>query len=95
MTTLLRHPATPIGVLLMVATSLSWWLGTGSSIESALDYRYVSTTLLLIAFVKVRFVIRHFMEVRTAPLALRLISDAWVIGVCGAIIGLYWFGPGA
>lgn len=93
MTTLLRHPATPVAILLIAATSLSWWLGAGFSNGIAVDYRYISTTLLLIAFVKVRFVIRHFMEVCTAPLALRMISDAWVIGVCGAIIALYWFGP--
>ena len=99
MNSLLRNPATPIWLLLMLATGLSWWLGTSSSANSDNgifpDYRYISSLLMIIAFVKVRFVIRYFMEVRTAPLALRLIADAWVIGICLAILGLYWFPPGA
>jgi hypothetical protein len=32
------------------------------------------------------------MEVREAPLALKLVCDTWVVLVCGAIIYLYWFG---
>lgn len=99
MNSLIRHPATPIWLLLMLATGLSWWLGTGSSADSGdgefINYRHISSLLMIIAFVKVRFVIRHFMEVRSAPLALRLVCDIWVVGVCMVVIGLYWFAPGA
>ena len=89
MQTLFRHPATPIWLLLMMATGLSWWLGLGLEAEMQLDHRYISTTLIVIAFVKVRFVMRYFMEVRMAPLPLRLICDAWIVVVCSAIIWLF------
>lgn len=78
----------------MLATCLSWWLGQDHSVSSDIsgDYRIVSSGLIVIAFIKVRIVIRYFMEVREAPLALKLVCDGWVVLVCGAIIYLYWFG---
>jgi len=91
---LLLKPVSAAWVLLMLATSLSWWLGRGHVSDSGQnsDYRVVSSGLILIAFIKVRIVIRYFMEVRQAPLALKLVCDAWLVLVCGAIIYLYWFG---
>lgn len=45
-----------------------------------------ATTVLVIAFVKVRIVVREFMEVRAAPLALQLVLDIWGIGICVALV---------
>lgn len=39
----------------------------------------VGLALLVIAFVKVRLVALHFMEVRDAPLALRLLVEGYVV----------------
>jgi len=91
---LLLKPVSAAWLLLMLATCLSWWLGQGDSLSAAQtsDYRIVSSGLILIAFIKVRIVIRYFMEVREAPLALKLVCDGWVVLVCGTIIYLYWFG---
>ncbi|RLA44053.1 MAG: hypothetical protein DRR06_10665 [Gammaproteobacteria bacterium] len=89
MQTFFRHPATPIWLLLMIATGLSWWLGVDAGREEDLNYHLISTTLIIIAFIKVRFVMRYFMEVRTAPLSLRLICDAWIVVVCSAIVWLF------
>lgn len=44
--------------------------------------------VLLIAFVKVRIVVVHFMEVGHAPLVLRGILDGWIVVVCVALIAL-------
>ena len=46
----------------------------------------------LLALVKVRIIIREFMEVRHAPLLLCRLTDLWVvlIGVC--LIGSYFVG---
>lgn len=94
MMSLLLKPVSAAWLLLMLATSLSWWLGQdhGLSSEQSSNYRIISSSLILIAFIKVRIVIRYFMEVRQAPLALKLVCDAWVVFVCGTIIYLYWFG---
>jgi len=91
---LLLKPVSAAWLLLMLATCLSWWMGQdqGLSAVQTGDYRIISSGLILIAFIKVRIVIRYFMEVRQAPLILKLICDAWVALVCGAILYLYWFG---
>ena len=94
MISLLAKPVSAVWLLLMLATGLSWWLGLdhGMPSDQSSDYRYISIGLIIIAFIKVRIVIRYFMEVRQAPLALKLVCDAWVVLVCGTIIYLYWFG---
>ena len=86
---LLRNRVTAIWLLLVAATGLSWWMGAGSGGPGS-DFRLVSTVLIAVAFIKVRFVLRYFMEVRTAALPLRLLADAWVFSVCAAVLALYW-----
>ncbi len=87
---LLRNRVTAIWLLLVAATGLSWWMGSDVDATQA-DFRLVATALIAVAFIKVRFVLRYFMEVRTAALPLKLLADAWVVIVCGAVLTLYWF----
>ena len=82
---LVFNAASVVWFALVVATAVSWYLGTGDG-----DPRTVTTVVVAVALVKTRFVLRYFMEVRHAPTALRLLADAWVIGVCTAILVLYW-----
>jgi heme/copper-type cytochrome/quinol oxidase subunit 4 len=92
-TELIKHPATLVWALLMIATALSWWLGADGGAVKSLSIPTLTVALMVIAFIKVRFVIHYFMEIRHAPLALRLVCDTWVVGICGAILILYWFSP--
>lgn len=82
---------TQIWLILMVATGVSWWLGTLDEVSGFASATTTSVLLVLVAFFKVRLVISHFMEVRHAPMALRLLCDAWIVGVCSLVIGLYLF----
>ena len=91
---LLKHPATLTWALLMLATALSWWLGADSA-SSGNGVMGLTALLMAIAFIKVRFVIQYFMEVRHAPLALRLVCDGWAVLVCGAILVLVWMSSAA
>jgi multisubunit Na+/H+ antiporter MnhE subunit len=90
----LKHPATLICALLMLATAVSWWLGT-DSFSTGSSVAGITAALMVIAFVKVHFVIRYFMEVRLAPLALRLACGGWVVLVCAAILVVVWVSPDA
>ena len=94
MMNLLFKPVTAAWLLLMLATGLSWWLGQDHILSPAenSNYRMIASSLIVIAFIKVRIVISYFMDVRQAPLALKVVCDAWVVLVCGALIYLYWFG---
>ena len=73
----------------MLATGLSWWLGTHSGSGAATSSSSATITMLLVAFFKVRLVIMYFMEIREAPLPLKLACEGWVAVTCGAVLGFY------
>ena len=72
-----------IWLLLMSATAGSWVLGSENQ----------GTALMLVAFIKVRLVGLHFMELRAAPLALRTLFEAYVVVVFTVIIVMYVQAP--
>lgn len=67
---------TGVCVLLVLATVISWQLGHGKMFS---DEQLTSVFILLISVIKIRFVILDFMEVRSAPLPLRIGVDLWCI----------------
>jgi cytochrome c oxidase subunit IV len=83
---MLRHRTTAVWVVLVLATCLSWALGveTRQSVSA-----FATTILMLIAFIKVRLVGLEFMELRSAPLALRLMFESYVAVVFTVVIGMY------
>jgi hypothetical protein len=87
---LLRHRATVIWLVLVLATLVSWFLGTDHGFGS--DHRPESVLIMVVAFVKVRLVGLHFMELRNAPAPLRLLFEIYVVVVLALIIGLYLAG---
>jgi hypothetical protein len=42
--------------------------------------------------IKVRIIMREFMEVRGAPLVLRRLTDFWVVLMAVALLGVYFAG---
>lgn len=87
---MLRHRTTAIWLLLMLATSASWILGSENRGQFSAG---TGTALMLVAFVKVRLVGLHFMELRSAPLALRTLFEAYVVVVSTVVIVMYVQGP--
>jgi len=88
MITYLRQPTTLIWLLLVAATGASWWLGHQP--DSDAGRHPAAVGLILIAAIKVRVVVRHFMEVRQAPRTLRWVLDGWLFGTAVAVLGIYW-----
>ena len=82
---LLRKPVTIVWAALMLATCASTWLLSMNSVTPEV----ATVTIMLIAAVKVRLVMRHFMEVRRAPLALQLVCDGWLLAVTALILTVY------
>jgi heme/copper-type cytochrome/quinol oxidase subunit 4 len=82
---LLRKPVTIVWAALMLATCASTWLLSKNSVTP----EAATVAIMLIAAVKVRLVIRYFMEVRRAPLALRFICDGWLLAVTALIMTVY------
>jgi heme/copper-type cytochrome/quinol oxidase subunit 4 len=78
---------TVLWLVLIAATVFSWMLGRD---DLPLDTRTTSVVIMLIAFVKIRYVILDFMELREAPWGMRLVAEAWVLIAGTSIVGLYW-----
>jgi hypothetical protein len=74
-----------VWIVLMAATVTSTWVLS----KHAFDPRVATAGILLIAGWKVRLVIRHFMEIKTAPVAFRLALEAWVAGVAAMLVVMY------
>jgi hypothetical protein len=52
----------------------------------------VTVGAICFALIKVRIIMREFMEVRTAPRALRHLTDFWVLLMGAALLGVYLAG---
>jgi heme/copper-type cytochrome/quinol oxidase subunit 4 len=72
--------------ILIAATLLSWYLGADHGIH---NHRVATTVILLVAFVKIRFVGLYFMELRDAPSRLRTLFEAHCLMVCTAMLTVY------
>ena len=92
MTSLLFSRTTVVWFFLVAATLLSWEVGHGLGFD---DLRYAGAAIIVIAFVKARYVILDFMEIRHAPPVMRIVGEVWVVLVCAAIVGLLFAAPTA
>lgn len=81
---------TYIFVGLALLTALSWSVAErgGRPGEPSTADAITVALVVSIAAVKLHLVAMHFMELRDAPVALRLLFDAWTVIVWGVIIGL-------
>lgn len=69
---------TAIWLLLALVTIGSWAVGHGPGL---VNHQMAGVVALAVAMVKVRFVILDFMEIRHAPLWLRLAGEVWCAGL--------------
>lgn len=83
---LLWSRTTLIWALLVGATVLSWELGHGVGLDSATA---AGSAILIVTFIKVRFVVLDFMEIRDAPRWMRLVFEAWIPLTCALLVGLF------
>ena len=81
----LRKPVSIVWAALMLATCASTWLLSKNSVTPEV----ATVAIMLVAAVKVRLVISHFMEVRRAPLALRLVCNGWLLTVTALVVTVY------
>ena len=84
---LLRGPFVVVWVILIAATLVSWYLGADHGIH---NHHIATTLILLVAFVKVRFVGLYFMELRDAPVRLRTLFEMHCLAVCTAMLTVYF-----
>lgn len=73
---------------LVLATCLTWWLGSGTGAGSGGGFELAATLTIVIAFAKIFFIGTDFMELREAPMALKAVFSVWVAGVSTAAVAL-------
>jgi heme/copper-type cytochrome/quinol oxidase subunit 4 len=82
----IRERATVVWVVLMAATCISTWLLSKDGISPSVAV----VGIFLIAALKVRFVMLEFMELRDAPVPVRVAFEGWIVVVTCLILG-FWF----
>ena len=74
-----------VWLILVGVTVLAWEAGHGM----VDDLDLARAAVIGVAFFKVRYVILDFMEIRHAPVAMRMVGELWTVLVCAVLIGLY------
>jgi hypothetical protein len=86
----LRYWLTFAWAILSLVTIVTWWLAHTSAHDGQGTALTVTTMLVLgIAVIKVRIIIRQFMDVRTAPTWLKAFTDIWLTVVAALIVAIY------
>jgi hypothetical protein len=80
-------------VWLVLASLTLAYLWIDHSLDGSLrPSAVVTSSVIVIALVKVRIIFREFMEVRQAPAVLCRLTDAWVVLMAAALLGSYFVG---
>jgi heme/copper-type cytochrome/quinol oxidase subunit 4 len=82
---------TVVWVVLSAITVVSWWLGPARHSGPPAPSTVITVVVLALGFIKARLIIRYFMEVRTAPLWLRVSTDVWLVALWGGVLGIYLY----
>lgn len=85
-----RERITIVWLGLMVLTCVTTWGLSKDLVSPAVAV----VGIFLIAAIKVRYVMLDFMELRDAPIRVRIAFEAWPVGVAAMILG-FWFASGA
>jgi hypothetical protein len=75
-------------VVLTIITLVSWQVGLDHGQPLALNTG-ITAAVLGFALIKVRFIIREFMEVRTAPASIKWITDIWLVATYAVLLTAY------
>ena len=83
----LGSSVTLVWLALAAMTLVSGWLGGGPPV-GGMPPSYVGVFLILLAFVKVRLIMAHFMETPGLPRGQRASLELWVLGVAALLVAM-------
>jgi len=81
-----------IGWLVLALLTASYLWIDHSAEGSPRSNVVVTSSVIVIALIKVRIIFREFMEVRQAPALLARLTDAWVLLIAAGLFGSYFVG---
>lgn len=80
---------TVVWAALCLITALSWWLAPGHSHGAARASTGFTVAVLALVVLKVRLIIRHFMEIASGPRWLRWATDGWLAVLWTTVLVVY------
>lgn len=80
---------TYVWLILSAITIAAWWLGPAHSHGALSASLTITVAVLVMALIKARLIIQHFMDVRAAPGWLRLFTDVWLLALWGTVLAIY------
>ena len=80
--------------LILVAISLVYlWIDRSATHQGfSTASTVVTVAAICFALIKVRIIMREFMEVGGAPRGLRRLTDCWILVMAAALLGVYFVG---
>jgi hypothetical protein len=84
MSALLDRRLTAVWLALMVITVLSWWMSEINGIQLG------ALLVVVLAFVKVRFVALEFMDLRLTSKRVRTVTESVLVLLCLVLVLLIW-----
>jgi len=76
-----------VWLALVVTTIGSWWIAEHHGVGEL-----TVLVVMAIALFKCRLVFLHFMELKSAPVALRMFYEIWIVACVSMIVALQWVG---
>ena len=89
MTSYIRNPLTVVWAIATLITMVSWFISQDGGAAHVLNVS-VTVGVLVFAAVKAQLVISYFMEVRDAPVWLRLTTTGWLTALFALLLGVYF-----
>lgn len=80
-----------VWVILASLTLVYLWIDHTAG-ETLRPSAVVTSSVIVIALIKVRIIFREFMEVRRAPVLLCRLTDAWVVLIAVVLLTCYFVG---
>jgi hypothetical protein len=77
--------------VLVAITLLSWAIGANNGHTPFSRNEVITWSVLFIAAIKVRVIMRSFMEVEHAPKWLTRLTDLWLVAASGLLLAAYSF----
>jgi hypothetical protein len=85
------HANTYTWIALSALAIVSWWLAPTHSGGTVIPSIPITVAAMCLALIKVRLIIRVFMEVRSAPTWLKRATDAWLIVLIASVLAVYLY----
>ena len=81
-----------VWLALSAITIAQLWVGSLDGQAALRPNAAITSSVIVMALVKVRIIVREFMEVRHAPALLCHLTDAWVVLTGVSLLGCYFAG---